>query len=106
MKQVLKTWLWLVLIVNVLTAITLFTTALQKPITFLTLIGAILLISGISLMLFMKKKLGYYLMCVAALVIFISNTIQGINILWGLSSMIISPLITYFLMKSDWESFN
>lgn len=61
------------------------------------------LITGRSLLLFAKKKVGFYLLCVCAVVIMIFNLINDENAVLELLKVVVKPTLTYLVIRSRWD---
>lgn len=105
MKTGLKVWLWFIFVVNIISTITVGLAALIVPMLWASVAAEILLIVGICLLLFGKKKVGFYLICGCAVISFVINLIAGTNLVSAIFGLVACPLITFLLMKSDWENF-
>ena len=121
----LQVWLWIIFVINILTAVTTAlavvgsaaigsTLGLGTVYTILCVVSLLLeivLIVGIAMLLFKSKKVGFYMICAAAGAGFIVNMITyGVmasltagNIVRAILSLVICPLVTYLLAKNDWE---
>lgn len=100
----LKVWLWIVLVLNAISAVISLIAALISPVLWISVIAGILIIVG-AIMLLQTKKIGFYLICGAAVVGLIVNVINGRNIFMALISAVVMPLIIYLLMKNTWNQF-
>lgn len=105
MKTGLKVWLWFLFIVNIISAFVVATAALFAPLLWVNVITEIILVVGVCLLLFGKKKVGFYLMCACAVISFVVNLISGTNIASAIVGLILCPSITYLLLKDGWEKF-
>ncbi len=112
MNTGLKVWLWIVLVVNALSAIStcrLFGVAALVPggvaIVALSLVCSALIIAGTAVLLFARKKLGFYLMCACALLGLIMNIVMRTNLIAAIISAVFCPLITFLLMRKEWDAF-
>ena len=105
MKKSLQIWLWIVLVVNTITLFGIIKLAIQAPILFINVGGGLLIIAGTVTLLFIKKRIGFFIICTGAVIAFIANMVEGANVVIALLSMIIMPLIVFLLMKSEWEQF-
>lgn len=121
----LKIWLWFVIIMHGLGAISNLTSIEQNPLrSIICILLYAAMIYSCVLIMFQTKKLGFKLMCIAsggnalysiasvilALVFIAENVASGIVAgLVGAVSVAamaaICPLITYFLIKSQWDMF-
>lgn len=103
-----KIWLWIILVVNSLTALMgLATMSISVGAGLWTIFIEAVAITGISLMLFKQKRMGFYIMVAAVIVTLFVNLAQHINPAMALVSAIISPSITYyFISKSGMININ
>lgn len=124
----LKIWLWVVIVFNGLGAITNLTQIGQSPLgSIISILLEAALIYSCVLIMFQMKKLGFKLMCIVAgvnalysvvsviLVAVIAGAVAGsasIGLASGLVGAVLAvvlaaicPLITYFLMKPQWDMF-
>jgi len=100
----LKIWLWLVFVVNAISAVISIIAALVLPMLWVTVIATILVIVG-AVMLLQTKKTGFYLICGASVIALIINVVSGQNIVSSLISAVLMPLIIYLLMRKTWNEF-
>jgi len=99
-----KVWLWFALIVNVLTfIISIPVTLMLGGIYYISLICSIGMIVGIAIILFKKKKIGYFACCGCAVVSFILNLVLHTNIIFAVIGAVGFPLITYLVLRSQWN---
>lgn len=112
MNSGLKGWLWFVLVVNALSAISTFRlysiAALVRggfAIVTVSLVCSALIIAGTAVLLFARKKVGFYLMCACALLGLIMNIVIGNNLIVSIISAVLCPLITFLLMRKEWDAF-
>lgn len=124
----LKIWLWFVIIMNGLSAITNVTKIGQSPLSsIISILLEAALIYSCVLIMFQTKKLGFKLMCIVAgvsalysvIVVILAGAAAGViagSASVGIASGVIGavlavvmaaicPLITYFLMKPQWDVF-
>lgn len=126
MSKGLKGWLWFIFVVNILAAVGSLMTAVGAAalsaslglgagyiaLCVVSLILEIVVLVGIAMMLFAQKKLGYYLLCAAAVVGFIVNLITygmldaltAANIAQAVLGLVLCPLITFLVAKKDWNN--
>lgn len=99
MTQGLKIWLMIIIVLNTLSVIGLLVTGfiISALLSAAIVIGAVLILR--------MKKLGFYIICAAAVGACISNLSVGYNVVISIISMIVAPLIIYLLMKKNWEAF-
>ncbi len=99
-----KIWLWFCLIVNIVTLfINIPIAGLYGGIAYLLLVVGIGVIVGIAILLFAKKKLGYFVCCGCGVVTFIVNLLLGVNIFTAVWGLVGFPLITFLVLKSQWN---
>ena len=125
----LKVWLWVVIVFNGLGAISNLTSIGQSPLaSIISILLEAALIYSCVLIMFKTKKLGFKLMCIVAgvnalytivnviLVAIVAGAAVGsasIGLASGLVGAVLAvilaaicPLITYLLMKSQWDMFD
>lgn len=125
----LKVWLWVVIVFNGLGAISNLTSIGQSPLaSIISILLEAALIYSCVLIMFKTKKLGFKLMCIVAgvnalytivnviLVAIVAGAVVGsasIGLASGLVGAVLAvilaaicPLITYLLMKSQWDMFD
>jgi len=108
-KGFAKFWLCFCLIVNalvfVVAIIGVFSLmALGQPvgISILSIIAEIGMIAGLAILLFKKKKLGFYIVAGTAVVNIILNALSG-QLLRGIFSAVVSLVILFFAIKNNWN---
>lgn len=117
----LNVWLWIVFVLNVLSALTLVLGAFGSfalglgigyvIVCFLSLILEVVLIVGVAMMLFAHKKQGFMIIVAAAVLglivnivmYLLSSTLTPMNIIKSLISAVVGPAIIYILAKKDME---
>ena len=109
-KGFAKFWLWFCLIVNILVlilgvvglfgVIALGTEGLG--ILILSLVAEVGMITGLAILLFMKKKLGFYIVAAMGVINIVLNAMSG-QLVKGIASAIISLVILFFAIKSNWN---
>ncbi len=103
----LKVWLWIIFILSIIGCILNIIAAIAIPVNWLMVIGGLCIVVGSAIILFQIKKLGFYFICLAAVISFIGNIVIGsYSIIAALIGAIIVPLITYLLMKKNWTQFS
>lgn len=107
-----KVWLWIIFVLNIVSVAL---TAVGLPgvmllfdlktllVSILGVVLSVIVIVGIGILLFRQKKIGFYLICTCAVAGLIVNIIIGNGIIWSAISAVVSPLITYLFLKSQWE---
>ncbi len=99
-----KIWLWLALVVNVFTLFSNYRTiTLIGGVGYFILVLQLVLIAGIAVMLFARKKIGYFICCGCGIVTFILNLTLGVNILLAIWGLVAFPVITFLFLKSQWN---
>lgn len=98
-----KVWLWIILIINILSTLSYVRLIPVSPLFGVLLLLSFLLLAAIGILLFGHRKLGFYLLCGVAVVIFFLNLYVHVNFFIALSAMILSPLITYLFIRSSWN---
>ena len=99
-----KVWLWIVLIVNALSCISVALLVVVSPLlAIITLVVEVVLIVGVVLLLFKQQKMGFYLLCASSVLSAVFNVILGTGIVRAVVSAILFPLITYLIIKSHWN---
>ena len=101
----LKVWLWIVLVFNAITGVTAIATALLIPFMWVVVLAEVLVVAGAAMLLFAKKKMGFFLICGGAVVSLIVNIVLGQNIIASAFSAVIMPLIIWLLIKNTWYEF-
>ena len=105
MTRGLKVWLWLVLVVNAIAGVTAVVTALLIPFMWVVVVAEILVVAGAVMLLFPRKKMGFFLICGGNAVSLIVNVILGQNIVSSVVSAVLMPLIIWLLIKNTWYEF-
>ena len=116
----LQVWLWIIFVLNIITALGALAAVVGSaalgvgPVyTVLCVVSFLLeivLIVGIAMLLFKSKKVGFYMICGAAVIGFVVNLITyglvsgltAINIGRAVVGLVVCPLVTYLLAKNDW----
>lgn len=120
----LKIWLWFVIVMNGLGVIINVIRMGQSPLdSIISILLEAALIYSCVLIMFKTKKLGFKLMCITAGVnaaisvviailvgvlagVIIGNASIGLaGAVWAVIRTAVCPLITYFLMKPQWDMF-
>lgn len=97
-----KIWLWIIFVCNVLSTILGITTiSVDLKVGIYTALAGIVMVSGIALLLFKQKKVGFYLIVAVAAVGVVFNILNGVNIIFALISAVISPAITYYFINKN-----
>ena len=117
----LQVWLWIIFVLNIITALGALAAVVGSaalgvgPVyTVLCVVSFLLeivLIVGIAMLLFKSKKVGFYMICGAAVIGFVVNLITyglvsgltAINIGRAVVGLVVCPLVTYLFAKNDWD---
>lgn len=105
MTRALQVWLWLVLVFNAIGGVMAIVSALLIPLMWIVVVAEVLVVAGASMLLFPRRKVGFYLICAGAAVSLITNIIVGGNIVGSVVSAVIMPLIIWLLIKNTWYEF-
>ena len=99
-----KGWLWFLFIVNIIGGmLNLISLILTGILGLFSVVSSIILIIGVGIMLFQQKKLGFYLMCVSAVISLISNLVIGTGFIAAVVGAGLLPLITFLVLKNCWD---
>lgn len=101
----LKIWLWIVLVLNAFSGITAIAVALLVPFAWVVVAAEVLVVVGAAMLLFPRKKMGFYLICGGAVVSLIVNVILGNNVVTSVIQAVLMPLIIWLLIKNTWYEF-
>ena len=93
------------LVFNVLAAVLVVPAALLEPVFWVVVATEILVVAGAAVLLFSRKKMGFYLICWGAAVGMIVSIVLGQNLVRSVVSAIIMPLIIWLLIKNTWYEF-
>lgn len=97
-----KIWLWIIFVGNILSTILGITTiSVDLKVGIYTILAGVVMVSGIALLLFKQKKVGFYLIVAVAAVGVVFNILNGVNIIFALISAVISPAITYYFINKN-----
>ncbi len=105
MSTGLKVWLWVVLVLNAITALLCIPVALLVPLAWVSVILEAILLVGVCMILFKRKKMGFYVLIGSSVLNLIVNIVIGESIVKSIISAVLFPLITYALMRSTWDQF-
>lgn len=107
MSKGLKICLWVVLVMDIITFL------FYGRIFFLADASAaaagmlleLIQIAGVSILLFNRRKTGFYIICLSEVVIFAVNvTLFGSDIIMSLINSAVVPLAVYAFMKPFWNT--
>lgn len=105
MTRILKVWLWILLVLHVSSCVVMAVVAIVSPSSWIDVGLEMLSVAGIGLLLFARKKLGFYLFCASAVIGFIVSVILGTSVIFALISAVLASLIVWLLMKNTWYEF-
>ncbi len=105
-----KFWLWFCFIVNIIVLViylisvvgSLALGGLGLVLILLCIVAEVAIITGLSMLLFKKKKIGFYITCGTAVFNCILNIANG-NAVQGIFSAVVSTLILYLAIKNNWD---
>lgn len=98
-----KVWLWISFIGNILAALMYVRLISESSLYIAFFVLSILLAVSVSILLFMCKKLGFYLICCLAVIAFFLNVLAHVNFLFAVFGLFSGPLFTYLFLKSSWD---
>ncbi len=106
-----KFWLWFCFVVNIIALVLCFVGIagalilgpMYVVLMILSIIAEIALITGLVMLLFKKKKIGFYIVCGTAVFNVVLNILSG-SAVRGIASAIISTVILYLAIKSEWDN--
>lgn len=97
-----KIWLWIMLVANAISLVLgIISFSALGVIGIYTIAAGILAIVGICLLLFKKKRIGFYILLALAVVGLIVNIANGANIAVSILSAIIAPALTFFFISKN-----
>lgn len=107
MSKGLKICLWVVLVMDIITF--LFYGRIFFPADASAAAAGMLLeliqIAGVSILLFNRRKTGFYMICLSEIVIFAVNvTLFGSDVFMSLINSAVIPLAVYAFMKPFWNT--
>ena len=103
-----KFWLWFCFVVNIIMVVIYvigFFGALVvggAGLIALCIVAEIALIVGLSILLFKKQKLGFYIVAGTAVLNIILNAVTG-QLIRGIISAVVSLVILFFAIKPRWN---
>lgn len=104
MKTGAKAWFWIMLIANSLACAMYLFLTLSAPIYLLYVLVEVGMITAVVLVLFCRRKLGFYLFLGLAAVALVMNLIFGVPIVSALFGAVVGPLITYLVLRGSWDA--
>lgn len=97
-----KIWLWIVLILQIVSAVSGAAVMRMAPGTGIyTMAVSIVAAIGIAIILFMHKQYGFYLYVFVVFIGMIMNIKNGINVGMAVFMAVISPLITFLFIQKN-----
>lgn len=99
MSKGYKIWLWILMIgggISVLTGLT--AMSYSGGMGLFSVAMGIMQLAGVSILLFKRKKEGFYIICAMAVINFIFNITHHVNFLFALLALVAMPGITYFFI--------
>lgn len=122
LNTALKVWLWIVFVVNIISAIVSLVgipmALLLGPVVVILYVVSVVLyvvlLVGVATMLFKQKKSGFYLICGSVVANFIIEIILDVllgtfavsGIVTALIRVVLFPLVIYLFAKPDWDKLN
>ncbi len=104
MKTGAKVWLWIMLVANSLACVSYIFLTLANPLYFLYILAEAGMITAVCLLLFFKRRLGFYIFLTVAAIALVMNIIFGTPVIAALLGAVVGPLITYLVLKGSWEA--
>lgn len=99
-----RIWLWIVLVLNVLSCVSVFLVITVVPVlAIINIVLEIVLMAGVAMLLFKQRKIGFYILCACSIITGILNIVLGVNIIRAVLSAVLFPLITYLFIKNNWN---
>ena len=97
-----KIWFWFVLIMNAISAVSSLALSSYAPgAAMLGAVSGIVLCAGAAIILFKKKKIGFYMIVGMAVVVLIYNLTSGANAAFSIIAAIANPLISYYFVNKN-----
>lgn len=104
MKTYTKVWLWLLLISNAFSMATALMAALAAPFFWLYVLFSAGVLAGVVLLLFLRRRLGFYLFCGVSLLGLVFNIAVSGDIVGAVLGTGLGLLVTYVLLRGSWGS--
>lgn len=104
MKAYTKVWLWLLLVSNAFSMAAALMAALAAPLFWLYVLYSAGILAGVVLLLFLRRKLGFYLFCGVSVLGLILNFTVTQNLAGAFLETAAGILITCLLLHGSWES--
>ena len=104
MKTGAKVWLWIMLVANVMALVSYLFLTLTDPAYILYIVAEAGMITAVCLMLFFRRRLGFYLFLCVAAVALVMNIMFGAPIVSSLIGAVVGPFITYLVLTGSWEA--
>ncbi len=97
-----KIWLWIMLVANAISLVLgIISFSTLGVIGIYTIVAGIIAIVGICLLLFKKKRIGFYILLALAVVGLVVNIANGANIAVSILSATIAPALTFFFISKN-----
>ena len=97
-----KVWFWVVLIVNILSALSGFMIMSSMPkLAVMSIISGVGLAVGAGIILFRQKKYGLYVIIGMAILNCLYMVVNKANIVFAVLSAVLNPLISYYFVNKN-----
>ena len=97
-----KIWFWFVLIMNAISALSSLALMSYSPTAgMIGMISGIVLCAGAAIILFKKKKVGFYMIAAMAVIVLIFNLTSGANAAVSIIAAIANPIISYYFVNKN-----
>lgn len=104
MKTYTKVWLWLLLVSNAFSMATALIAALAAPLFWLYVLFSAGVLAGLVLLLFLRRKLGFYLFCGVSVLGLALNIAVSNDLIGSVLGTALGLLVTYMLLRGSWEA--
>lgn len=104
MKTYTKVWLWLLLVSNAFSMATALIAALAAPLFWLYVLFSAGVLAGLVLLLFLRRKLGFYLFCGISVLGLVLNIVVSNDLIGSVLGTALGLLVTYMLLRGSWEA--
>lgn len=100
-----KIWLWIMLVINVLSLVVGVVSLSTLGINGIySVIAEVIIIVSVCLLLFKRKKVGFYILVVVCVINLVVNIMNGANIVISILSAVISPALTFFFISKNQDA--
>lgn len=97
-----KVWLWFMLIVNALSLVVGVVSLSALGISGIySVIAEVIIIISVCLLLFKRKRVGFYVLVAVCVINLVVNIMNGTNIVVSILSAVISPALTFFFISKN-----